>query len=91
MKKRYIYGLLFGIPGFFISLIISAGVFGFAAGILWLYVFGDNPWPAGTSRTLGASFVLTSAPKKDMPGVACRPGTLAIEVAAVMMLPAMKP
>jgi hypothetical protein len=59
MKKRYIYSLLFGMPGFFMSLIISVSVFGFAAGILWLYVFGDNPWPAGTDGILAASFVLT--------------------------------
>jgi hypothetical protein len=52
MKKRYLYALLFAIPGFFISLIISFAVFGVATGFLWLYVFGDNPWPAVTEKVL---------------------------------------
>jgi hypothetical protein len=46
MKKRYLYSLLFGIPGFFISAIISFLVFGAAAGLLWIFIFGDSPWPA---------------------------------------------
>ena len=46
MKKRYLYSLLFGIPGLFISGMISIFAFGALLGILWLFVFGDNPWPA---------------------------------------------
>jgi hypothetical protein len=57
MKKRYIYGLLFGIPGFFISLIISVGILGAATGILWSYFFGDSPWPASAERALSGLFV----------------------------------
>jgi hypothetical protein len=59
MKKRYLYALLFGLPGLFIAGL--AGIFGFAAlaGILWLYVFGDNPWPAYIEPILAALFVLT--------------------------------
>jgi len=52
MKKRYLYALLFAVPGFFISLVISFAVFGVTAGFLWLYVFGDNPWPAVTEKVL---------------------------------------
>jgi len=44
MKKRYIYSLLFAIPGFFIALIAALVVFGAGAGVLWIFVFGDNPW-----------------------------------------------
>lgn len=59
MKKRYIYSLLFAIPGLFIALIISLVVFGAGAGILWLFVFGDNPWPAAAEQTLPVIFALT--------------------------------
>ena len=45
MKKRYIYSLLFGIPGVLLALIISFFIFGAASGFLWIFVFGDNPWP----------------------------------------------
>lgn len=48
MKKRYLYSLLFGIPGFFVSVMISLFVFGAMTGILWIFVFGDNPWPSWT-------------------------------------------
>jgi hypothetical protein len=58
MKKRYLYSLLFGIPGFFVAVIISFVVFGVAAGILWVYVFGDNPWPAFTEKILPSLFGL---------------------------------
>jgi len=58
MKKRYLYSLLFGIPGFFVSAIISLVVFGVAMGILWIYVFGDNPWPVSTEAMLSILLVL---------------------------------
>ena len=59
MKKRYLYALLFGLPGLFIAGL--AGIFGFAAltGFLWLYVLGDNPWPAYIEPILATLFVLT--------------------------------
>lgn len=52
MKKRYIYTLLFGIPGFLISAMIALIVSGTAAGVLWLFVFGDDPWPASIEQIL---------------------------------------
>lgn len=52
MKKRYIYTFLFGLPGFFASIVISFLVFGSAAGALWLFVFGDNPWPSHADNLL---------------------------------------
>jgi hypothetical protein len=58
MKKRYLYSLLFGIPGLFVAGIISIVVFAAFAGMLWLYVFGDNPWPAYTETITSALFVL---------------------------------
>ena len=59
MKKRYLYALLFGIPGLFIAGIISIFVFGAFAGVLWIYVFGDNPWPSYAEQLLSMVFVLT--------------------------------
>jgi len=58
MKKRYLYSLLFGIPGFFVALIISFLLFGVTAGVLWVFVFGDNPWPSFTEKILPGLFVL---------------------------------
>jgi hypothetical protein len=59
MKKRYLYALLFGIPGLFVAGTISVLLFGAFAGILWLYVFGDDPWPPYTESLLSMGFVLT--------------------------------
>lgn len=58
MKKRYLYSFLFGIPGFIASAIISFVVFGFSAGFLWLFVFGDNPWPSLIEAVLSILFAL---------------------------------
>jgi hypothetical protein len=52
MKKSYLYALLFGFPGFFLSLVIAFALIGAASGFLWLYVFGDNPWPGWTGMAL---------------------------------------
>ena len=52
MKKRYIYSLLFTVPGLIISLLITWAVFAAAYGVLWIYVFGDNTWPAWPGRVM---------------------------------------
>jgi hypothetical protein len=59
MKKRYLYSLLFALPGFVISLVMAFAVFGAAAGFLWLFVFGDNNWPDSTEKILPVLLVLT--------------------------------
>jgi hypothetical protein len=59
MKKRYIYSLLFGIPGLGISLVLSFLVFWVMVGFLWIYVFGDDSWPASTQNILPLLFFLT--------------------------------
>src|SRR5215213_5067053 len=59
MKKRYLYALLFGLPGFFVAGIISLFVFGALVGFLWLFVFGDDPWPSSSERILSILLVLT--------------------------------
>ena len=58
MKKRYLYTLLFGLPGLFVAGAISILAFGALTGILWLFVLGDNTWPAFVEPVLGATFVL---------------------------------
>jgi len=59
MNKRYLYALLFAIPGLFISGIITLFIFGALLGILWIYVFGDNPWPTSVENMLSILLVLT--------------------------------
>jgi hypothetical protein len=59
MKKRYLYALLFGIPGFFLAGIVSLFLFGAVLGFLWLFVFGDNPWPLTPESVLFVVMVLT--------------------------------
>lgn len=58
MKKRYFYALLFGLPGFFIAGLITLMIFGASLGILWLFVFGDNPWPPVTEAVLSILLVM---------------------------------
>ncbi len=58
MKKRYLYALLFGIPGLGVTLLGALFLFGAAAGALWLFVFGDSPWPATVGTVLPVLFGL---------------------------------
>ena len=52
MQKRYLYSLLFAVPGLFVALIVAALAFGAATGFLWLFVFGDNRWPESSGNML---------------------------------------
>jgi len=58
MRKRYVYLLLFGIPGFFLSLLISFVMTGIGAGFLWLFVFGDDTWPTVIEKILPALLIV---------------------------------
>jgi hypothetical protein len=58
MRKRYIYLSIFGIPGFLISLAISFTLIGVLAGFSWLYLFGDNPWPAWSQTAGSVIFII---------------------------------
>lgn len=62
MRKRYLYTLLFGLPGLVLALVLAALAVGAAAGGLWLFVYGDAPWPALTGTLLptlaGAVFLV---------------------------------
>ncbi len=59
MKKRYVYALLFGVPGFLVSLLITFALFGFMAGLLWLFLFGDDTWPEYLEYLLPILFITT--------------------------------
>ena len=58
MKKRYLYMLIFCIPAFLVSLIASILLFGGILGMLWIFVFGDDPWPQGIDLFLLIPFIL---------------------------------
>jgi len=61
VKRRYLYLLFFSVPIVLASAIVAFAVFGAAAGILWLFLAGDNPWPPAANILLGAVFVLAFA------------------------------
>jgi hypothetical protein len=44
MRRRYLYVLMFSVPALLASLMMSVAVLGTAAGVLWLFVYGDDPW-----------------------------------------------
>ncbi|GAB3727011.1 hypothetical protein GCM10028862_03000 [Luteimonas pelagia] len=52
MKVRYVYPLLFLVPSAVLGLIVTAVTVAAGTGILWIYVFGDDPWPASAGATL---------------------------------------
>lgn len=58
MKKRFLYALLFGVPGILWSLLVAALIFGVMSGLFWLFVFGDSTWPQSAERMLSVAFLL---------------------------------
>ena len=58
MKKRYLYLFLFGIPGFILSLMASIAFVGAGAGLLWLFVFGDDTWPSWVGAVLPVLMIM---------------------------------
>ena len=60
-KRRYLYVLLFAAPTFLLALIAGVMLLGASAGVLWLFVFGDGPWPSEADTLLTSLFVLGTA------------------------------
>lgn len=58
MKKRHLYVVLYGIPAFLAAAIISTLMLSAAAGVLWLFVLGDNSWPSFVNVALAIGFFL---------------------------------
>lgn len=59
MKKRYLYALLWAVPGLFIAGTATMILFGMLLGVLWLFVFGDNAWPSATQPVLAILAIVT--------------------------------
>jgi hypothetical protein len=59
LNLKLIYGLIFGIFSVMIATVISLFVLGALAGFLWLYVYGDNPWPGWTNIVLPIIFLIS--------------------------------
>lgn len=61
MKARFAYPLVFFIPIAMAALLSAFVVGGAGGGILWLFVFGDDPWPAATDTVVMALVTLAAA------------------------------
>lgn len=46
MRARLAYPLLFLVPSATLALVAGVVAGGAGAGVLWLFVYGDDPWPA---------------------------------------------
>lgn len=57
LKRRHVYVLVFAVPSLLLALVVAACAAAASAGVLWLFVFGDNPWPAAADSALGAMVV----------------------------------
>lgn len=73
MRRRYAYVLLFALPALLAAAIAAVLVGAAAAGGMWLFVFGDNPWPAAASTALTVLFLVV--------GVATWAGLLSVAYA----------
>lgn len=61
MRRRHAYVLMFALPGLIAALIAAAVVFAGLAGALWIFVFGDKPWPGTADAVLVAAFAAVGA------------------------------
>ena len=56
--SRWLALLLSILGGAIIAYCLLLAVGGAVLGFLWLYVFGDDPWPAWSNYVLGTAIVL---------------------------------
>lgn len=61
MKRRFVYPLLFALPALLASGIAALFASGATAGALWLFVFGDDRWPASAGPVIVGVLVVTFA------------------------------
>lgn len=61
INRRHVYVLLFAVPALLISIMAAALMLAASAGALWLFVYGDDPWPNTANVLLGAIFLLVAA------------------------------
>ena len=50
MKRRYLYALMYSVPAFIFSTVFMVVVTAAIGGVLWIFVYGDNPWPSFVDR-----------------------------------------
>lgn len=58
MKPRFSYLLLFLPPSVMAAFIAAVFAAGAGGGILWLFVYGDNPWPQAANNMLMAVVIV---------------------------------
>jgi hypothetical protein len=56
INRRHVYVLLFAVPALLVSIIAAALMLAASAGALWLFVYGDDPWPNTANVLLEPSF-----------------------------------
>jgi hypothetical protein len=61
MKRRQLYVAMFALPALMVSAAFAAGAVAGGAGLLWIFVFGDNPWPRGTGWVLAIIGIIAFA------------------------------
>jgi hypothetical protein len=61
ISRRHVYALLFAVPALLVSIMAAALMLAASAGALWLFVYGDDPWPNTANVLLGAIFLLVAA------------------------------
>ncbi|MGE4054088.1 MAG: hypothetical protein AB7F99_04750, partial [Vicinamibacterales bacterium] len=59
LKRRYLYVLIFAVPALLVALIGAATMVAAVAGGLWIWAFGDNPWPPVADTILGTVLVVS--------------------------------
>lgn len=52
MKARYAYPLLFFLPSAMVASIAAVVCAGVGAGVVWLFIHGDDSWPGAVERTI---------------------------------------
>lgn len=61
MKARYSYPLIFLLPSAMVAFLAAFVVVGAGAGVLWIFVYGDNTWPKFANTALMSLAVVASA------------------------------
>jgi hypothetical protein len=60
MKRRYLYVLVFAVPSLLVATVAGALAAGLAAGVFWIFVFGDSPWPSWTGGAIAGTALLVA-------------------------------
>ena len=60
MKARFSYPLVFLLPSAILAAVAGVVFIGVGAGVLWLFIYGDNSWPDSAEKVLTAISVLVA-------------------------------